>query len=624
MYLVAKVRFPSPLPQLDKEFDYLVDEEIVDKVLLGYAVQVPFGPGGKLKLGFVSSLAQESSFSSKLLKIEKLVSSFPVITKQQLELCEAVAKRQAGTIGELLGTAVPKASVRASKAFEREDVSADTQRISVQLSSVSKTLKEHNRVFFSAELLAPSKDSNHWAYQFALLSAEQVKAGKSALVVLPDFTDLETFEMALNSLGLENRAIRHSSSDSGTTRYGNHLRAIRDVAINYGLRGACFAPARNLGVIILWNDGDDSHTEQSAPYWNSREVLLQRAELENSQIVISSYSPSAEVIRLIEIGFLYHLEQTPSTQLALVSSSNERLDFQSYSIIANALKVGKSVLVQIANAGWATSVACVGCKEIRTCPFCNCSIWIDPAGKFRCRNCRATEPLPPCSCGKIGTRPTRLGASAIASQLSKSFPGATVLNSNGENRLTNVQGEGILVVATPGAEPKSSTCYACVLIADAASMIGAPRLRALEQSLGKWAGAISLAGKDSTIIFVGLRENLASQMKRLDFFNAVRDDYLDRIELGLPPSTRLASISASNKQDFELFCQKLDLEFDSNQIRRLPTELNNVLVIDYPYSLGAQMAEVIRRLTTEITLESKSKKPGERVFRLNMDDSKVI
>jgi primosomal protein N' (replication factor Y) len=402
------------------------------------------------------------------------------------------------------------------------------------------------------------------------------------------------------------------------------LKSIRDIAINYGVRGAAFAPAKYLGSVLLWNDGDDSHTEQSSPYWNSREVLLQRSELEDTRVIFSSHSPSAEVVRLIEIGFLAKVSFQTKSYEALISQSNDRLDAQSFGIISKALGVGKSVLVQIANAGWASAVVCVGCKEIRTCPNCNSSIWIDPAGMFRCRNCKFSAALQPCSCGKTGTRPTRLGASAIAAQMSKSFPNTTVVNSNGDNRLTKVQGSGILVVATPGAEPLKDDGYSVVLIADAASMIGAPRLRALEQSLAKWASAVSLARSESQIIFVGLKENLAHQLESLNFFNAVRDDYLDRIELGLPPATRLASISVSNESDFLELTTRVENDFDPKLVRRLPIDTKNTLVLDYPYNLGATLADYLKQMALELTTKSKSKKPGERVFRINMDDGKVI
>jgi len=621
---IAKVRFPSPLPQLDKEFDYLVPVDLHNQVELGSSVKVPFGPGGKLKLGFVTALAMESEHSDKLLSVEGIESASPVITQNQLELCLAVAKRQAGTMGELLGTAVPKFSARAAKNFYAGSLQENAPEIETASSPLAKFVELNRRVYLKPELVCDEDDPKSWANTFAVLCIAEYQKGRSSLVVLADFSDMELFEEALGRLNGKSIANRHSSSDSGSIRYTNHLKSIRDVAINYGVRSASFAPATNLGLILLWNDGDDSHTEQSSPYWNSREVLLQRAELEQSKLVIGSYSPSAEVIRLLEMEFLAKYFSPTSALEVRVSKSNERLDAQSFALISNALKEGKSVLVQIANSGWASSLACVGCKEIRRCPNCDSSIWIDPAGKFRCRNCKAYEALQPCTCGKIGTRPTRLGASAIAAQLAKSFPNATVVNSNGDNRVTKVQGSGILAVATPGAEPIATGGYAVVLLADAANMIGAPRLRALEQSLARWSAAISLANSEAKIIFVGIKDKLAQQMEVLDFYSAVRDDYLDRLELGLPPATRIASITVSNDRDFLALVQRVEAETDSELIRKLPIDAKNVLVLDYPYNLGARLADSLKALTTEMTSKSKSKRPGERVFRINMDDSKVI
>ena len=155
-------------------------------------------------------------------------------------------------------------------------------------------------------------------------------------------------------------------------------------------------------------------------------------------------------------------------------------------------------------------------------------------------------------------------------------------------------------------------------------MVGSPRLRALEQSLAKWANAISLADQDSTIIFVGLKDVLATKMKALDFYGAIEDDYQDRIELGLPPTTRIASISSSNPTDFGRLVDAFKVVVSSEKVRLLSTELANTLVVDYHYSYGQELATILRDLTTTLTQSSKSKKPGERVYRINMDDGKVI
>jgi primosomal protein N' (replication factor Y) len=623
MPLVAKVRFSSPLPQLDKEFDYLVPEEIQGEIAFGHLVEVPFGSGGKLKTGVVCGIHNEDKPREKLLSIQELVSAIPVFTKNQLNLCIAVSERQAGAVGELLSVSIPKRYQRAESKFEDSDLSVSSIVREVDQTLLT-SLKGSQRVYFQPKLFDGSSVAPDWALQIANACLDQFISGKSSLVVLPDFAELGKFERALEHLNITALCIRHTSSDTGSIRYSNHLSSISRVGINYGLRGASFAPAKNLGIIALWEDGDESHIEQTAPYWNSREVLLQRAELEQTKLVFASHSPSAEVIRLIDIGYLKHIESIQQSANVVITDLSDRLDSQTFGLISNLLSSGKPVLMQIANAGWATALVCVGCKEARTCPNCAGSVWVDPSGKIRCRSCKSQLELSACSCGKTSTRPSRLGASAIAKQMERSFPNATVVHSNGENRITNIKSGALLVVATPGAEPEVEGGFSCVLFADAPGMVGSPRLRALEQSLSKWANAVSLANSESTVIFVGLRDSLAQHMKSLAFHEAVQEDYRDREDLGLPPITRLASVVTSNSADHQRLVEAVAELLPTDKVRILGVSQPNTLVLDFPYSFGTELAHTLKDLTVKLTASSKSKKPGERVYRINMDDGKVI
>jgi primosomal protein N' (replication factor Y) len=212
----------------------------------------------------------------------------------------------------------------------------------------------------------------------------------------------------------------------------------------------------------------------------------------------------------------------------------------------------------------------------------------------------------------------------MAQQLERSFPDYSVLHSNGDNRLTKLTGQSLLVVSTPGAEPEVEGGYSVVLIADAARMVGAPRLRALEQSVGRWANAISLANHNAQIIFVGLKEALAARMQSLDFLGAVRDDFADRVDLALPPQTRIASITSSNPEDHRRLLSELEPLLSSDNTRMLSVDRPNTLVIDYAYSFGLELSGLLSNTAQKLSKSSKAKKPGERVYRINMDDSKVI
>ena len=622
MTLVAKVRFSSPLPQLDKEFDYLVPAHLQEIVSFGHLVEVQFGKGGKSKTGLICDLVEDDSPRENLLPIQSLVTAVSQISHNQLELCKAVALRQAGTVGELISIAVPKRFIRAEEKYDPASASSPQLKTTAH-GALAGFLKSEAKVYFVPELLSESTTPN-WALEFADACKAELDLGKSCLVVLPDFAELEKFERALGSMQLMDKSFRHSSSDSGSQRYLNHLRSLSEIGITYGLRGAAFAPAVDLGLILLWDDGDDSHTEQSAPYWTSREVLLQRSELEDTRLVLASHSPSSEVIRLVEIDYLKPLISQRVLPKVLITELVDRLDADTHVRISNSLKAGKPALMQISNAGWASALVCVGCKEIRICPTCSSSVWVDPTGKFRCRSCKTAMDLGACVCGKTNVKPTRLGASAISKQMEKAFPAFTVVHSNGESRLTHIESGPLLVIATPGAEPEVEGGYDCVVIADATYMAGSPRLRAVEQSLGKWANAISLASNSAEITLVGLKGSLAEQMRELNFHAAVKEDYSERFEIGLPPARRLASITSSNQSDHLRLVELLSKSLDSTRSRVLQIDTPSVYAIDYQYSYGLELAQLLKETTGELTRTSKSKRPGERVYRVNMDDSKVI
>ena len=100
---VARVAIDSPLPQLDRLFDYEIAQELRRVITVGSRVRVPFGRGAGLSDGFVVELVEESEFTGKLARLEDLVSPVSVLTPEIYQLCRAVADRQAVTIASVTG-----------------------------------------------------------------------------------------------------------------------------------------------------------------------------------------------------------------------------------------------------------------------------------------------------------------------------------------------------------------------------------------------------------------------------------------------------------------------------------------------------------------------------------------
>jgi hypothetical protein len=113
-------------------------------------------------------------------------------------------------------------------------------------------------------------------------------------------------------------------------------------------------------------------------------------------------------------------------------------------------------------------------------------------------------------------------------------------------------------------------------------------------------------------------------MRKLDFFGSVSEDFLDRKDLGLPPITRIASITTSNDVDHQRLVDAVEADIPSDKVRVLAVVQPRTLVLDYGYSFGGELAHSLKAICQKLTSSSKSKKPGERVYRINMDDGKVI
>ncbi|NBS85543.1 MAG: hypothetical protein EBS58_02420, partial [Micrococcales bacterium] len=80
---VASVVFASPLPQLDKEFDYFIPTDLEASIQFGSLVSVPFGKSKTTKTGYVVGIKNESEYGSELASVSSVESSLQLITPEQ-------------------------------------------------------------------------------------------------------------------------------------------------------------------------------------------------------------------------------------------------------------------------------------------------------------------------------------------------------------------------------------------------------------------------------------------------------------------------------------------------------------------------------------------------------------
>jgi primosomal protein N' (replication factor Y) len=385
-------------------------------------------------------------------------------------------------------------------------------------------------------------------------------------------------EALRNRLG-DDAFVRLTAEDGPTPRYRNFLRLLHgQVRVAVGTRSAAYAPVRNLGLVCLWDDGDESHSEPRAPYQHARDVLLLRSELQDCALLFAAASRSVESQRLVDSGWAqsisadrptvrqlaprvlhsadtYHAEREPLTHQV-------RIPPVAWRAAREGLQRGP-VLIQVARTGFSPALACEDCREPARCR--NCAGPLGQSGRgsaVACRWCGRPEHAwrcPHCAGGRL--RSTVSGAARTADELGRAFPGAVVVSSSGDHILAEIDDSPRVVVATPGAEPVAPSGYAAVLLLDGNALLGRESLRSLENTLQRWFNAALLARPASAggVVVVTADDDVAAgHLVRWDPAGAAARELALRTELGLPPAVRYAALTGS-LEALAAFIDGLDL-----------------------------------------------------------------
>jgi primosomal protein N' (replication factor Y) len=624
--LVARVAFDSALPQLDRLFDYEVPSELSTLVQPGQLVEVPFGRNAKTRQGFVIEVAATSDFKGELSKVASVVSPRVLLTPSIIQLCKKLADRQALSFGELLKSACPDRMVRVDKTWpgtEGQGVLVNNHEHEAmpkeQLISLSVTpgIADHNSVLES-----------RWLHEIERVSHRVLESEESVIVCVPDFRDVARLKNLLEKLGLGDYLNVYETGATKSEQFARHLRAIDSKPqIVVGSRNALYAPLSNLGAVVLWDEGDEAHQDESSPYLHSRDVALVRQSIEDCQLIFMQHSKSPTLKRLENIGYLKSLSESHARPQVSFSSDGFRVDSLAHRVIKEGLKTGP-VLVQVAAKGTSTSISCGDCGKRSACTFCAGPLWENAKQQVVCRVCAGFNLQIQCrACNSQKTKRGRAGATRTLQEFGKSFPGTRLIESTGETELTYLKAEPAIVVSTAGAEPVCEVGYSAIVLLDAELELSRDHLDATEQAVRKWANSLSLLAPSGRAAIIGVPPELGQSLSLWQVDEISAKLLQERVELGFPPAVRLVSVSGSS-EDLTPVKQSL-VAVDGVRILGISTlegSSDSRLIAAYPYSAGAEVAKVLRVAALTPSLSKRYSKSGriQRPLTIKMDDAKVL
>jgi primosomal protein N' (replication factor Y) len=619
---IARVAIVSPLPQLDRLFDYQIPEELESLARVGVRVKVLFGNRKTTLDAFIVEIIEASAFEGKLSKIIEITSVAPVLDPMIYKLCRAIADRQAASLGEVLRLAIADRSIAIEKKWLEDFAPPSSRPVNGNPKRISKLVRP---------VILQGMPS--WVQEITARVIPIVESGRSVIILVPDFRDQALVLAALEKVLMTEQIVDYSSVQSKSKRYASFLRCISNSAsVVIGSRSAVYAPVNNLQEIIIWDDGDLNHLEPSSPYSHTRELSLVRQMVQSCNLTFLSHARSTEMQRLISMGFVEDsTEAFPIPKIAH-SETDIRVDSLAWQTIRAAVEQGP-VLVQVASKGNATSAYCSNCNERATCKSCNGPIWLDSRNQQRCRWCNTSNLDYSCqTCGSATLKQGKPGSGRTASEFGKSFPGVQIIESNYESKVEKVSKPKTLVISTPGAEPFAENGYSAVIILDAKSALAKDSLKATEEAVRQWSNAIALMGAEGRAVLVGVAGTLGTKFSLWSQAEISAHELATRNELRFPPAVRLASIGAE-KDTMTKVVERL------NQMQNLELlgpisiidkgiEVEQRVLIKYEYSSGQLLAETLKSEVLKLSAGQQRFNPRSgramRPIRVKMDDSEVI
>ena len=246
------------------------------------------------------------------------------------------------------------------------------------------------------------------------LIAQCLAMGKQAILLVPEISLTPQLLGKMVAHFGDQVAILHSSLPVGE-RYDEWKRVRTGKArLVVGTRSAVFAPAENLGLLIVDEEHEHTYKSENAPYYHAVEAAIYRGSMENALVLLGSATPSVESMYRAKTGAytlytLAHRFNGASLPSVIVTDMKKEITAGNGTAISRDLfdrmrqahRDGKKTILFLNRRGSSRMAMCPTCGYIPQCPRCSVHLTYHADNRRRmCHYCgyseAATDRCPDC------------------------------------------------------------------------------------------------------------------------------------------------------------------------------------------------------------------------------------
>lgn len=390
----------------DGVFDYSIPPQILPDIKIGILVLVPFR--GRKVEGIVIDIKRYSKFDT-LKPIISIIDKIPAIDKVHTELARWMSNYYLAPFSKtLFENIVPPAK----RTIKKQADNVMNAQAKTRNSSAKKYLIVAD---FQTRL------------KFYLQAIEKtLERNQQIIILVPDLAFIPYFERLVKS----KISILHSNLTK-TERWLEWDKIRRgDTKIIIGSNSALFSPVKNLGLIIIDQEENDTYKNDQSPRFHALTVAGELSCLTAANLVIGSVCPRVETYFGAQEG-KYLLQKNPKSaeDVSIVDMNFERriISQPLENKINKTLEAGKKVILVFNRKGEGRSFSCKDCGWSQTCPECKLPLVPSVSHGF-CANCEKSFSLattcPMCRSSNLAS--AGLGTGRLASIVKKIWPGLKI------------------------------------------------------------------------------------------------------------------------------------------------------------------------------------------------------
>lgn len=394
----------SPLTPLTYEYD--------EKIDIGSKVFVKLRNRKKLSDAVILKEVEKPKF--KCVKIDEITNLY--YDKKMMELATFISQYYVCSFGEAIGTFIP---------YDKEIIE-NLDSIDFE-SNIDLSLEQNKAFNFLEEkkqaLLFANTGSGKT--EIYIKTIENIlNSGGSAILLMPEISLTPQMQKRLEKVFSNSVAIWHSKvtkKKKDEILDGIYKGNIKLIA---GARSALFLPLRDLKLIVVDEEHDESYKSDSKPRYHAKDLSLYIAKKYDIRLILGSATASISSYQKLPY---YRLKETffDTNKKILFDESSQDLSPKILNKIREVLDTSAQVIIFLPTRANFKYQICTSCGKSVQCPYCSVSMSLHKNDRaLKCHYCNWTTKIPEfcptCNIGIIHN--LRVGTAEIETQLNVLFP----------------------------------------------------------------------------------------------------------------------------------------------------------------------------------------------------------